>query len=207
MKLLPIPGVPGYRVDCENQVAYKFTGRDLRKLSCRTAYKVVSVMVDGQAVVTTVYRLMYCAQHGIDLTKIPKGICIAMRNGIATVVTRQEVQAKRFITIRTRQKNMEQWKRNTDLISQYYDGNTEPLLKELQDIEKKVKYWFISTYGLSEERAEIVSAYGVNKFMDRLADGFPSPYIMGCVIRYGSGENARISKQRTYIDDMKVIEL
>lgn len=207
MKLLPIPGAPGYRVDCENQVAYKFTGRDLRKLSDRTAYKVVSVVVDGQAVVTTVYRLMYCAQHGIDLTKIPKGVCIAMRNGIATVVTRQEVQAKRFITIRTRQKNMEQWKRNTDLISQYYDGNTEPLLKELQGIEKAVKYWFIYTYGLSEERAEIVSAYGVNKFMDRLADGFPSPYIMGCVIRYGRGENKRISRQRTYIDDMKVIEL
>lgn len=205
MKLQPIPGAPGYRIDCENQIAYRLNGF-LKKINDRTKYKVVSLRIDGETHVTTIYRMMYCAQHGIDITKIPKDVCIAMRNGLVTAVSRNEIQKKRFITIRTRQKNMEQWKRNTDLISQFYDGNTKPLLDELQDIEKAVKFWFISTYGLSIERAEIVAAYGVNKFLDRLADGFPSPYIMGCVIRYGRGENARLSKQRKYIDNMEIIE-
>ena len=206
MKLLPIPGAPGYRIDCENQVAYRLQGW-LRKINDRTKYKVIHIMIDGQPYTTTIYRMMYCAQLGIDITKIPKGTCISMRGGVVTAVTRQEIQNKRYITIKTRRANLEKWKRNTELISKYYEGNTQPLLTELQDIEKHVKHWFINTYGMCEERAEIVSAYGVNKFMDRLAEGIPSPYIMGSVIRYGRGENARLSKQREYVDNMKVIEL
>ena len=206
MKLLPIPGAPGYRIDCESQVAYRFCGF-LKKINDRTKYKKVNLVIDGQNFVTTIYRMIYCAQHNIDITKIPKGMYIAMRNGIVTAMSRKEIQDKRYITIKTRRKNFEQWQRNTYLINQYYNGDTQPLLNELQSIEKAVKFWFVNTYGLSDERAEIVSAYGVNKYLDRLADGFPSPYIMGCVIRYGRGENARISKQRTFVDDMKAIEV
>lgn len=207
MKLLPIPGAPGYRVDCENQVAYKFTGRDLRQLKDRTAYKQVSVCIDGQPFRTTVYRLMYCAQHNIDITKIPAGTCIGLRNGLAQVVDRTDINNKKFITQKSMRLNVEKWKSNYEKINKYYNGDTQPLLDELHNIELKVKWWFINTYGLSEERAEIVSAYGVNKFLDRLAEGSPSPYIFGSVLKYGRGENKRISKQRHYIDDMKVIEL
>lgn len=206
MKLLPIPGAPGYRVDCENQIAYRFNGY-LKKINGRTKYGVVNIQVDGQKYVTTVFRMMYCAQHGIDITKIPKGVNISMRNGIVEVLSRDDINRKRFTTIRTRQKQMEQWKRNTELINRYYDGNTKPMLDELQKVEKSVKYWFIDTYGLCEERAEIVAAYGVNRYLDRLAKGFPSPYIMGSVIRYGRGENARLARQNDFIDNMQVIEV
>ena len=205
MKLLPIPGAPGYRVDCENQVAYRLKGY-LWRINDRTKYKKVTLRIDGQPFVTTVYRMMYCAQNGIDITKLPKGTCIALRNGIVTAMTRKECGDKKFITIRQRQKSLEQWKRNTALIDSYYNGDTEPLLKELQQIEKAVTRWFTYTYGLSEQRAEIVAAYGVNRYMDRLADGFPSPYIMGSVIRHGRAENKRLAQQRECIDIGEVIE-
>lgn len=206
MKLLPIPGAPGYRIDCENQIAYQLKGY-LKKINDRTKYKVVHLVIDGLSYSTTIFRMMYCAQHDIDITKLPKGTCIAMRGGVATAVSRQEIQNKRYITIKTRRANLEKWKRNTELINQYYDGNTLPLLSELHDIEKHVTHWFINVYGMCEERAEIISAYGVNKYMDRLAEGFPSPYIMGSVIKYARGENKRIGKQRKFNDNMQVIEL
>ena len=206
MRLLPIPGAPGYRIDCENQVAYRLCGY-LKPLKDRTIYKKVGIMIDGHKVMTTIYRLMYCAQHNIDIMKIPSGTCIAMRNGLAQVVDRTEANNKKFITDKTKRLNVEKWKRNIEKIGKYYDGDTQPLLDELHDIELKVKWWFINTYGLSEERAEIVSAYGVNKFLDRLADGSPSPYIFGSVLKYGRGENARIARQRRYIDNMNVIEI
>ena len=205
MKLLPVPGAPGYRIDCENQVAYKFNGY-LKKISDRTKYKVVNLHIDGQQHVTTIFRMMYCAMHGIDITKIPKDVCIGIRNGVVTVVTRKEATEKRFHNIRRRQ-DLDKYMRNTELIKLYYNGDTQPMLDELQKIEKYVKFHFINTYGLSEERAEIVAAYGVNRYLDRLAEGLPNPYIMGCVIRYGRGENNRLSKQRTFIDNMQVIEL
>ena len=206
MKLLPIPGAPGYRVDCENQVVYRYNGF-LKKVNDRTKYKTVNIMVGGERFVTTVFRMMYCAQHNIDVTRIPKGTCIAMYNGIVTAVSRKDVSDKRMATIMTRRKNMDLWRRNTRLIEQYYDGDTEPMLAELQNIEKAVRTWFVQTYGLCEERADIVSSYGVNKYLDRLAAGFPSPYIMGCVIRYARGENARIAKQGIFIDTQEVIEI
>lgn len=108
MKLLPIPGAPGYRVDCENQVAYRYNGF-LKKVNDRTKYKTVNIMVDGGQFVTTVFRMMYCAQHGIDIRKIPKGTCIAMYNGIVTAVSRTDMSAKRLATVKARRKNMDQW--------------------------------------------------------------------------------------------------
>lgn len=206
MKLLPIPGAPGYRVDCENQVAYRYNGF-LKKVNDRTKYKTVNIMVDGGQFVTTVFRMMYCAQHGIDIRKIPKGVCIAMHNGIVMAVSRTDMSAKRLATVKARRKNMDQWRKNTRLIEQYYDGNTEPMLAELQHIEVAVRRWFVQAYGLCQERADIVAAHGVNKYLDRLAEGFPSPYIMGCVIRYARGENSRIAKQDAFLDNKEIIEI
>lgn len=132
---------------------------------------------------------------------------IAMHNGIVTAVSRTDMSAKRLATVKARRKNMDQWRKNTHLIEQYYDGNTEPMLAELQHIEAAVSRWFVQTYGLCEERADIVAAHGVNKYLDRLAEGFPSPYIMGCVIRYARGENSRISKLNSFMDNQEIIEI
>ena len=206
MKLLPIPGAPGYRVDCENQEVYNIK-KSIKRLKARTVYKSLNLRIDGHIIPTTVFRLMYCAQNGIDVTKIPPHTCIGLYNGIATVVSRTELQRKRYITIKERNKNLEKWQRNYDVIIKYYKGDTLPLLNALKKIEMKVKWWYIERYGLSKERAEIVAAYGVNKYLDRLEDGHPSPYIFSSVLKYARTENKRMSYQYHYNDDMKVIEL
>ena len=206
MRLLPIPGAPGYRVDCENQEVYNIK-KSIKKLKTRTVYKSLNLRIDGHAIPTTVFRLMYCAQNGIDVTKIPPHTCIGLYNGVATVVSRTELQKKRHITIKERNKNLEKWRVNYDLIIKYYKGNTLPLLNALKKVEIKVKLWYIERYGLSNERAEIVAAYGVNKYLDRLAEGCPTPYIFSSVLRHARTENKRMSYQRHYIDDMEVIEL
>ena len=207
MKLLPIPGLPGYRIDCENQVAYQLKYGVLKEVKQRTKYKVVNIYSNGLSTATTIYRMMYCAQNGIDITKIPPGTYIGMRHGVVLVTNREEMNQNRFTPKKTRERNLEQWRRNTDLINRYYAGDTEPLLEELKDIEKRVKHHFVWTYGLCEERAEIVAAYGVNRYMDKLSEGFPSPCIIGSVIKYARGENGRLAKQRKYEDNMNPIEL
>ena len=207
MKLLPIPGLPGYRIDIENQVAYNVKGGYIKPIKARTKYKCINVNVDGFTMGQTVYRLMYCAQNNVDITKLPKDTCIAMRNGVAMVTSREEMNHERFTSKKTQKTNFEKWKRNTDLLTKYYQGDTGPLLEELKSIEKYVAWFFHDTYGLCKERAEIVAAYGVNRYLDKVSDGFPSPYIVGSVIRFARGENNRIRKAKTYIDNMKPIEL
>lgn len=206
MILLPIPGAPGYRVDCENQEVYSI-GNTIRRLKHKSAYKSLSISVDGKQIGTTVYRLMYCAQHSIDVTKIPPGTCIAMRNGMATVVSRSDIQGKRIATLRTRRKNLDDWKRNVGIIAKYYDGDTKPLLNKLHGIEKMAKEYFINTYHLSNERAELIAAYGIDKYMNRVNEGTPSPFILSSVIRYGHSERRRQKRQYTYYDNMQPIEL
>ena len=201
MTLLPIPGAPGYRIDCENQVAYQFKGF-LKKINARTKYKTVSLYIGGQTFVTTIYRMMWCAQHGADITRLPKGVNISMRNNVVTAISKSEVQNKRRMT---RQANKERWQRSADLISKYYNGDVQPLLDELQSVEQSAKRWFMSTYGLSEDRAEICAAYGVNRYLDMLKEGFPSTYIMNSVIHYGRSENNRIRKESALVDDMQAI--
>ena len=207
MKLLPIPGLPGYQIDIENQVAYNVKGGYVKPIKARTKYKCINVNVNGFPMGQTVYRLMYCAQNNVDITKLPKDTCIAMRNGVAMVTTREEMMHERNTSKKTQKANIEKWKRNTELLNKYYQGDTGPLLEELKSIEKYVAWFFHDTYGLCEERAEIVAAYGVNRYLDKVSNGFPSPYIVGSVIRFARGENNRIKKQRTYIDNMKPIEI
>ncbi len=49
MKLLPVPGAPGYRVDCENQQAYSMKRGILRPINFRTKYKKAVLTIDRQS--------------------------------------------------------------------------------------------------------------------------------------------------------------
>ena len=94
MKLLPIPGAPGYRVDCENQQAYSMKRGILRPIKFRTKYKKAGLTIDGKSYGTTIWRMMYCAQNGIDITTIPSDICISVNNGTLIVMDRSQVNKK-----------------------------------------------------------------------------------------------------------------
>ena len=92
MKLLPVPGAPGYRVDTENRQAYSMKRGILRPIKFRTKYKTAVLTINGKAYGTTIWRMMYCVQNAIDITKIPSDLCINLTNGILTVASRSDIQ-------------------------------------------------------------------------------------------------------------------
>lgn len=191
MKLLPIPGAPGYRIDCENQVAYSLK-KTLRELKHRTKYKVLAIQVGGMQLQTTVYRMMYCAQNGIDITKIPPGTCIGYIAGKVTVTDREEIMERAKKTAAKSNPKYKEWKHNIALLNKYYRGDSGPLLEKLKDIEKSIKLKYVTDRGLCEERAEIVAEEAVNRYLDALADGYPSSDIFGQVYRYSKVINLRM---------------
>lgn len=207
MKLLPIPGLSGYRVCVEELEGYKYRYGNLIKLRPRTKYKIVSVQNDGATLTTTIYRMAYCAKNNIDITKLPSDICISLRNGMLTALTRQDIVNDRFVTNSAKKAYQDVWKKNIGLIDRFYNGDTQPLLEELKKVENSVSWWFRDTYGLSLERAEICAAYGVNRYLDKIAMGFPSPHFFSSVKRYALSENNRMAKNRSFIDNMDVIDL
>ena len=207
MKLLPILGLSGYRVCVEDLEGYRYKYGNLLKLKPRTKYKIVSVQNNGTTLTTTIFRMAYCAKNNIDITKLPSDICISLRNGELTALTRREIVNDRYVTNSAKKAYQQVWKKNIELIDKFYCGDTQPLLEELKKVEKSVAWWFVDTYGLSMERAEICSAYGVNCYLDRISKGFPSPAFFSSVKRYALSENNRMAKNRSFIDNMDVIDL
>ncbi len=200
MELKPLPGTDGYFVDCERQEAYSFQHGMLRKLKPRTKYKKITLTIGGQTVGSTIYRMMYAAQHSIDIRRIPSTLCVTMTEGGVALVDRSTVSEKARKERWRGRTLYEHVKKGISMIDQFYEGETLPLLQYLQNIERKIADKLVFEHGLSEERAQIIAAYGVNKYLDRLKDGSPTPLIYTSVLRYAKGENARISKQNTLIE-------
>ena len=207
MKLLPVPGAPGYRVDCENQQAYSMKRGILRPINFRTKYKKAVLTIDRQSYGTTIWRMMYCAQNGIDITKIPSDICISVNNGTLTVMDRSQVKQKSDKARKIAQPKIDRLQANIDIIQQYYKGETKPMLAYLHKAEKQVIDHYIFTYGFSKERAEIVVGVAVNKYLDRLRDGYPTPHIKGAIFRYARNESNRLMLQRELFDNTQPIEI
>lgn len=195
MKLLSIPNIPNYQVDVENGIVYKMRYGRLKEVKTRTKYKSFTIKVNGQTIGTTLYRMMYCAINHFDLTKIPSDICISMEKGKLVVLSRSMVLKKSNDARKRNAERMEQIKANMNLIERYYDGDVQPILDYLHNVEKSLVWHFIDTYGLCQERAEIVVANGVNKYLDKLKDGVSSFAIRASVMRFAKGENAKIIRQ------------
>lgn len=207
MKLIPVPGAPGYRVDLEHQQAYSMKRGILRPINFRTKYKKAVLTIDQKAYGTTIWRMMYCAQNGIDITKIPSDICISLANGKLIVMDRSQVKRKSDEGRKLAQPQIDRLQSNLDIIQQFYKGETKPMLAYLQKVEKEVTEHYIFTYGFSQERAEIVVGVAVNKFLDRLRDGYPTPHIKGAVFRYARNENNRLRLQCELFDNTQTIEI
>jgi len=195
MKLLSIPNIPNYQVDVENGVVYTMRYGRLKEVKTRTKYKSFTIKVNGQTIGTTLYRMMYCAINHFDLTKIPSDICISMEKGKLVVLSRSMVLKKSNDARKRNAERMEQIKANMNLIERYYDGDVQPILDYLHNVEKSLVWHFIDTYGLCQERAEIVVANAVNKYLDKLKDGVSSFAIRASVMRLAKGENAKIIRQ------------
>lgn len=69
MKLLPIPGLSGYRICVEELEAYKYKYGNLIKITPRTKYKIVSVQNDGA---TLMHNAIKVKVHQIHLKLLIK---------------------------------------------------------------------------------------------------------------------------------------
>lgn len=205
--LVPIKGAPGYRIDMENEKVYSYRNGNLKELATRTKYKCLSITIDGKLVGSTVYRLMYSVQNDISLMDIPEGLCIGKdKDGNIKASLRSEL-SQRALAARWRQRErFEQVNRNVKLVSEFFNGNSKPLLDLLHKIEKKVKLSYIIEHGLCEERADIISSMAVDSYLDSLQKGNPSVYITGCIYRYARLHNSHIAKPRLR-DDGRIIKI
>lgn len=202
MKLLSIPNIPNYQVDVENGVVYTMKYGRLKEVKTRTKYKSFTIKVNGQIIGTTLYRMMYCAINHLDLMKIPSDICISMENGKLVVLDRSMVLKKSNAARKRNEERMEQIKANMKLIENYYNGDVQPILDYLHKVERSLVWHFIKTYGLCQERAEIIVANAVNKYLDKLKDGVSSFAIRASVMRFAKGENAKITRQSEFKDNI-----
>lgn len=198
MKLLSIPNIPNYQVDVENGVVYTMRYGRLKEVKTRTKYKSFTIKVNGKTIGTTLYRMMYCAINHLDLLKIPSDICISMENGKLVVLDRSMVLKKSNDARKRNAERMEQIKANMNLIERYYDGDVQPILDYLHNVEMSLVWHFKDTYGLCQERAEIIVANGVNKYLDKLKEGVSSFAIRASVMRFAKGENAKIIRQKEF---------
>lgn len=203
MKLLSVPNMPNYQVDVENAVVYTMKYGRLKEVKMRTKYKSFTIKVNGQTFGTTLYRMMYGAINRIDITKIPTELCISMENGKLVVLDRSMVLKKSNAARKRNEERIEQIKTNMKLIEGYYNGDVHPLLQKLQEVEKSLVFHFIDVYGLCQERAEIIVANAVNKYLDKLKEGVSSIAIRASVMRYAKGESAKIIRQCEFNDSLK----
>lgn len=192
MTLTPVPGAPGYYVDCDTQTAYSIKSGRIRAMKQRTAYKIVGLSVNSCTVTTTIYRMMYCAVNGIDITRIPDGVCIGICNGRLTVMERADVVRKSNKTKAAGLDRLSRMRKNLELIEEFYKGNTKPLLDYLKRIEKDITLHYIFTYGLCQERAEIASGRAINAVLDRLREGVPMPNIKRTCYMYARQYNREL---------------
>lgn len=206
-QLLPIIGAPYYRVDIENKVAYSMRNGILNPMKFRTKYMTSTLHIDGKIIGTTLYRMMYCAQNHIDITKIPSDICISMRGGKLQVMDRSGVNRNDSRTRERKEHQLERAKKNLELIQKYYAGDVSPLLRYLKRIEDDVTNEYMFMYGLCKERAQIVSGNAINQYLDELKRGTASFYIKTYIFKIARRHNANIRRNRVFIDNMEVIEI
>lgn len=188
MKLLSIPNIPNYLVDVENGVVYTMRYGRLKEVKMRTKYKSFTIQVNGQTIGTTLYRMMYCAINQLDMLKMPSDICISMENGKLVVLDRSMVLKKSNAAKKRNEETMQRIKANMKLIENYYNGDVQPILDYLHKVEKSLVFHFIDVYGLCQERAEIIVANAINRYLDKLKEGVSSFAIRASVMRYAKGE-------------------
>lgn len=92
--LTPIQGLPGIYVDMDAMEVFSNRRGGLLKLSVRYPFGKCSLHVNGKTIVTTIYRLVWAAQKGIDYNKIPTEYCFSYADGKITVLEREGLTAR-----------------------------------------------------------------------------------------------------------------
>lgn len=170
--LKPVPGLKGFLCDTDNMVVYKCKNGVIRPLTPIGFYKKLSLYSEGKTCVTTLYRVVYCTEHELDIRKIPSNFCFSYDGKKVKVCERKDIVKLAAEEKRKQQElSLEQAQKEFSLIKKYIKGNHAPLLFRLNDIVKNVQYLLRNRYGLSEDLASEYAEMGRDKVLERIEEG------------------------------------
>lgn len=172
--LTPIQGLPGIYVDCEAMKAYVNRRGMLHELSIRQPFSKISFRTNGKNYCTTIYRLIWAAQHDIDYNKIPSNYCFSFADGEIKVMERADIARKSAETRRKEnQINVAKAQEELDLIKGYNldHRKTKSLILLVTAYRPIVTAWMKYNFGLCDERAELYAEQAEALLMQRIKEG------------------------------------
>lgn len=175
MILTPVNGLPGILVDIDAMKAYANRRGFLHELSIRQPFGKISLVANGKTYGTTIYRLVWAAQKGIDYNKIPSNYCFSYADGKITVLEREGLNRKGGETKREQNKiKVEDAQKELDLIKGFNldHRKTKELTLCVLSFRPKVTAYLKYTYGLCDERAEMYAEQSEAMLMQRIKEGY-----------------------------------
>lgn len=206
MKLLPIPGYPGYRIDILNHKVYSLKFGELRLLNVHKPYNEICLYRNGETYRHTLPRLEYCTAKGIDPLDLPKGTCIIWENGNAKVVDRCVLAQKTANTKKKEGQTIDELKSVLFAAEAWVQGDEKPYTMMVMEQSYKAKETFISRYHRAETVIEEAVDAAVSSILDKMKDGIvtnnPRKFITSYIHSYISSMRM---KRREYRDNMQPI--
>lgn len=172
--LTPVQGLPDIFVDMDAMEVFSNKGGGLRRLSVRYPFGKVSLHVNGKTITTTIYRLVWAAQKGIDYNKIPTEYCFSWDGKKITVHTRAGINAK---SAAIRKENsrivIENAQKELDLIKGYNldHRKKKELYQTIISYRGATTEWMKYTFGLCDERAELYAEQAEGILIEQIKEG------------------------------------
>lgn len=175
--LTSVPGMPFIMVDLDNMEAYSCKKGYLRKLKPSNFFGKLTIHTVGSEVVgTTIYRLAYCAQKGIDHSKIPSNFCISYKDGAFCVREKKDITKEATkASVENRKISADEALKTIILIKESISDPVKKheLLMTVQSYRPKIKKYLRYTFGFSYERCEMFAEMAEEKLMNKLDQEYP----------------------------------
>lgn len=207
IKLLPIKGFPGYRVDCKNHQTYSFRSGTIVMLKAHKPYDERGLKRNGETFLITQTRLEYCAMNGVDPTKIPKGVCIVRdENGQPVLTDRYEIARKSARTRKLNGQTIDDLEKVLTSAKAWQSGNKTPYTIMVNDMAHQTGRFFRERHHRSELVIEEAVDMAITSMLDKMEAGIltndPCKFTMSYI--YAHMTHIRC-KKREFKDNMNPI--
>ena len=208
MKLLPIPGAPGYRIDCENHQVYSVKNGVIKLMRPSRQFNEVHLYLNGMSIARSVARLELCATMGISIFKLTKDMCVVYEGGKPVVKTRAEIQGKGVRTRMSMKPDVEAVERSVSAIKEYRNGNKAPYVLLCHEEAQRAIEYIVERYKRKSVILEDAADKAVSNLLSFASEGKcvvdPFRYVRKYI--YGTLETNR-KRRKEYRDDMNVMEI
>lgn len=193
-------GASHYKVDTDTRTLYK----DSRLVCQKQQQKYGKVLIkldNGKNHATTIWRILFCVKHNIAIDSIPPGICISGASGEPKVISRSEIVSNKNKVVAEERGSFDEMERFVGIMRLYYNGDTLPLLKKIDSLERSVVKWLRTVRGYSVERSQFIAEVAKSEYLDRLERKTAPPYCFQSMKRFALGEIKRQRLKRVLNDN------